>query len=293
MGRRRRQGVLEASNFGIICVTRDNVDQPWVLFEAGALAKSLQDAKVIPLLLDLDLSDLSGPLAQFQAKKVDKAGVHEVVRSINQSAPDAVPPERMDQLFEALWQQLEAEISSIPEGESSKHRRPQAEVLEELVAGVRGLDVRFRETLEMAPDLDYRRRRRRLHPGMFEDMIHMTHVMAEGPDDPLVLLLAASLLRDDIPWLYELGVDAYRAASQGTPAEASRAMRRFVRAIELIEEFPPMGEMMGVDPRRLHMLLREVRHQIESKMPVEAEPRREVRRRTSRQAGKSGPPQDK
>ncbi len=221
---------LEASNFGIICVTRDNVDQPWVLFEAGALAKSLQDAKVIPLLLDLDLSDLSGPLAQFQAKKVDKAGVHEVVRSINQSAPDAVPPERMDQLFEALWQQLEAEISSIPEGESSKHRRPQAEVLEELVAGVRGLDVRFRETLEMAPDLDYRRRRRRLHPGMFEDMIHMTHVMAEGPDDPLVLLLAASLLRDDIPWLYELGVDAYRAASQGTPAEASRAMRRFVRA---------------------------------------------------------------
>jgi hypothetical protein len=70
---------LEASSFGIICVTRENVQTPWVLFEAGALAKSLEGARVIPLLLDLDFRDITGPLAQFQAKKVEKPGVEEVI----------------------------------------------------------------------------------------------------------------------------------------------------------------------------------------------------------------------
>ncbi len=30
---------LEASKFGIICITRENIIAPWILFEAGALAK--------------------------------------------------------------------------------------------------------------------------------------------------------------------------------------------------------------------------------------------------------------
>jgi hypothetical protein len=281
---------LEASNFGIICVTRDNMDEPWLLFEAGALAKSLQDAKVIPLLLDLDLSDLAGPLAQFQAKKVDKPGVHEVLRSINKSASDAVPPERMDQLFDALWQQLEAGISSIPEGESSKHRRPQAEVLEELVAGVRGLDLRFRETLEMTPELAERRRRRRFHPMMFEEMIHMTRATAEGPEDPLIILLIASMLRDDMPWLYELGVDAYRAASHGTPAKTSRALGRFLRAIETIEQLPPLAESMGIYPREFHMLMREMRPMLESQLALQRGSNRGTRQRTARRASKDDSP---
>jgi TIR domain len=61
---------LETSNFGIICVTPENLNSPWVLFEAGALAKAMQGAKVIPLLFNLEFSDISGPLAQFQAKKM-------------------------------------------------------------------------------------------------------------------------------------------------------------------------------------------------------------------------------
>jgi hypothetical protein len=35
---------LESCNFGVICVTKDNVNAPWILFEAGALAKSMQEA---------------------------------------------------------------------------------------------------------------------------------------------------------------------------------------------------------------------------------------------------------
>lgn len=48
---------LAASNFGIVCVTSENVSSPWILFEAGALTKSLETSRVIPLLLDLEFSD--------------------------------------------------------------------------------------------------------------------------------------------------------------------------------------------------------------------------------------------
>ena len=77
---------LETCNFGISCITRENQDTPWILFEAGAIAKSMQDAKVIPLLLDLDKKEISGPLAQFQAKKVEKDEIRELIVSVNKSA---------------------------------------------------------------------------------------------------------------------------------------------------------------------------------------------------------------
>ena len=47
---------LENCKFGVICITRENLGSPWILFEAGALAKSMQDGRVIPLLLDLDFN---------------------------------------------------------------------------------------------------------------------------------------------------------------------------------------------------------------------------------------------
>lgn len=137
---------LEASNFGILCITKENVASPWVLFEAGALAKSMQGSRVVPFLLDLEFSDITGPLAQFQAKKVDRAGVFEVVQSLNQLAQTPVPEDRVRQLFEALWPELEKKVSKIPPSTTpEKHTRPQAEVMEELVASIRTLEGRFRE----------------------------------------------------------------------------------------------------------------------------------------------------
>src|SRR3972149_2740732 len=44
---------FEASNIGIVCLTRDNTESPWILFEAGALAKQVGKARVCPLLFNL------------------------------------------------------------------------------------------------------------------------------------------------------------------------------------------------------------------------------------------------
>jgi hypothetical protein len=61
---------LDRSSFGIIVVTRTNQNSQWINFEAGALSKKVGDpaVSVIPLLVDFDSpTDLTGPLAQFQA----------------------------------------------------------------------------------------------------------------------------------------------------------------------------------------------------------------------------------
>lgn len=57
---------LEASDLGLLCLTRDSLNSDWLLFEAGALSKSLDKSRVCPILFGISDADLTGPLKQFQ-----------------------------------------------------------------------------------------------------------------------------------------------------------------------------------------------------------------------------------
>jgi TIR domain len=61
---------LSEAKLGIICVTPENKNNPWLLFEAGALSKVIDQAHVCPFLIDLTPGQLAGPLSQFQANQV-------------------------------------------------------------------------------------------------------------------------------------------------------------------------------------------------------------------------------
>lgn len=246
---------LETCNFGIICTTRENLTSPWILFEAGALAKSIDGSRVIPLLLDLDFREISGPLAQFQAKKVEKNGLLEIIDSINKAATHPVPEERYRQLFEALWPDLEKKVAAIPKAASpAKQTRTQADILEELVGAVRAMESRVRDSPEESRPL---RKRGRTHPGM---LFELGQMLSEKPGDPVNILVFASALREDAPWLYELGMEAYRQASSGRSAAAKTSTRRFMRAVEMTVRGPFPLEELGIDPRMHHRLLRELTH---------------------------------
>lgn len=105
---------LEASRVGILCVTRDNLSAPWLMFEAGALAKNLDRSRVIPLLLNVEPADLSGPLSQFQAVCFDKIEVKRMVKVVNEELADnALESTVLDSVFEKWWPELEGKVQSI------------------------------------------------------------------------------------------------------------------------------------------------------------------------------------
>jgi hypothetical protein len=249
---------LEASNFGIICVTPENLKEPWILFEAGALAKSMNGSRVIPLLFNLEFSDITGPLAQFQAKKFARQGLGEVIESINEASEDGVLKERAVQLFEALWPKLETLLEAVPdEAPTEKHMRPQHEILEELVAGVRGLDSRLGDVAGIVSGearTSPRHRMRHFHPMMFEELAHL---VSDDRGDPIVLLLWAGLLREDLPWLAELLAETYRELRTGGPETGDRSIERIRRLLHNMER-GPISEMLGLRSKRTARIVREL-----------------------------------
>ncbi len=135
---------LEATHFGILCLTRDNLSAPWLLFEAGALAKSVEKARVVPLLLDLEESDLSGPLSQFQAKKATSDGFASIAHSINGVLGASIPQIRLDHLHNLAWPDLAERIRAIPsEPQPTEPIRSEPQILEDLVSQMKRFDGRL------------------------------------------------------------------------------------------------------------------------------------------------------
>ena len=80
---------LENSRVGIICLTPENLNANWILFEAGAVSKT-KDAHVCTLLLDLSPGDVQQPLGQFQHTLANSRNdVHQLVRTINSAVKKA------------------------------------------------------------------------------------------------------------------------------------------------------------------------------------------------------------
>ena len=128
---------LEKANIGIICLTHDNMEKPWILFEAGALSKSLETSKVCTLLFGIDPSDVKGPLLSFQSTKFQREDFKRLFGAINAAAGESrLEPPVLDNVFEMWWPKLEEEIAGIlksSDGETKKARRSDRNILEELL----------------------------------------------------------------------------------------------------------------------------------------------------------------
>lgn len=128
---------LEVSNIGVICLTTENTEKPWILFEAGALSKSIEKSSVCTLLFDIEPSDIKGPLTSFQATRFIKEDFKKLVIAINNAAAEArLDPSVLDDVFDMWWPKLQAEVDQIlkSEGkESKKQKRTDRDILEELL----------------------------------------------------------------------------------------------------------------------------------------------------------------
>lgn len=138
---------LQASNFGLIFITPDNTQAPWIMFEAGALAKAVDSSVVAPILFEVTQAELrDSPLVQFQLTPFDQEEIRALVHLINRTATESqVPVQTLDALFDKLWPDLQAEIVAILRNREdarttpSSAADPSVSALEELIVNTRNI----------------------------------------------------------------------------------------------------------------------------------------------------------
>jgi len=133
-------GQLADAKVGILCVTPENQGNPWLVFEAGALSKTLDQPFVCPLLFDLGPAQLTGPLAQFQALTLDRAGVLRVLQNLNNVlGHEALSQKDLEEIFEVWWPKLEQRLAEIPPIDQEEHiaKRGVEDLLEEVLGNTR------------------------------------------------------------------------------------------------------------------------------------------------------------
>ena len=130
---------LEDSSFGILCVTKENLEAPWLLFEAGALSKMMDKASVCPFIFDLKRAEVKGPILQFQSTIFEKEDVKKLLVTLNKSCGDAgLKEESLTKTFEVWWPNLEESLNKI-ESEKSEDEKGNSdkslnnEMLEEIL----------------------------------------------------------------------------------------------------------------------------------------------------------------
>ena len=80
---------LTAAKAGIICLTPNNLTAPWILFEAGGIAKTVDETRACTILIDLQPSDVSKPLGEFQHTRLNEKELLKLVKDLNNAADRA------------------------------------------------------------------------------------------------------------------------------------------------------------------------------------------------------------
>ena len=145
---------LESTYYGILCVTRDNVNAPWLVFEAGALTKAVAKSRVSPLLFNIKPTDFNGPLTQFQATQILKKDILKLVLGINRAAKEEeqIKEDLAEKIFHKWWPDLKDHFDKLakdfPESGPIKARPSKNEqMLEELLTL-----ARFQQNMLSSPE---------------------------------------------------------------------------------------------------------------------------------------------
>ncbi|MDQ0984083.1 TIR domain-containing protein [Streptomyces sp. V2I9] len=141
---------LAEANFGIICATPENQSSNWIHFEAGALAKQVDNGFVVPFLIGMRTTDLVSPISQFQAVVGDdRADVQKLLSDINSASGElALPQERLNRSFQRSWPEFESKMRGIKDislgvDPPAAVKRSGADMTEEILLLSRQFDQRL------------------------------------------------------------------------------------------------------------------------------------------------------
>lgn len=196
---------LRENDFGLVFVTPENIDAPWINFEAGALSKALK-SRLVPVIYGDDVTILNtGPLKQFQSSKnLEKDSVKQLVLDINEYASDTerLKIDKVELAFEKWWDELETELQNIPSLDTKTTK-----LEEEIPTDNQLLNVILREVKEMKRISNHSGGRNlfSLPEGLFNDLdkiqfnidkVINTDVDVYGEEEREILVTSASILED-------------------------------------------------------------------------------------------------
>ncbi|MCI8594127.1 MAG: toll/interleukin-1 receptor domain-containing protein [Oscillospiraceae bacterium] len=148
---------LAECNYGIICLTSENTNAPWINFEAGAIAKALE-ARVAALMINIKPSDIQGPLKRYQATKFEKDDVYHLISDINDTAENPLSSDVLNSTFSAIWDKMYEEIKSSIDVYTPKDFREafekkveSVEVIEEILQLVRKQNTLLNSPEQLLP----------------------------------------------------------------------------------------------------------------------------------------------
>lgn len=271
---------LEDSTFGILCVTRDNLNAPWLSFEAGALSKTMEKSFVTPLLFDIKRSEVQGPILQFQSTIIEKDDIKRLLKTLNKACGEAsIPDERLDKSFDVWYptletglNQLKNEVAHPADEDSEDDSVHSSEMLEEILELSRdnqkllkNPDSSLSDDIKQMTSLlqkiaerdtlqrDRRRRNRKYIPELMHDMEHLT-----GNKPSYGFLMGLAVLRDDFPWIYDMGKELIDTLKKEcNPEDKSIAIREFRNLLDLTFNHPIMRDMY-LDSKESLMLRKDI-----------------------------------
>ena len=242
----------------VVCLlTENSVNRPWILFEAG-MAKGKLDTSILGVALGISLKNAStGPFAQFQNCSDDEDSLTKLILQLLERIPNSEPDEETikaqvktfkDKITKILKKMPKKKTEETPNSKSSKDDSS-AKLFEEIKVMFQDLPMRIENNVRRDKRIS---RKRRFHPMMIEELVHMSRNRTVG------IMIALSLFKDSIPWMYDMGMETIKNIKAAKTKDAKRkALSEFEEMIEISMHHPMMREVF-IDSEEDHMLYREM-----------------------------------
>jgi hypothetical protein len=245
---------LDAATDVVALLTPQSLNRPWILYEAG-VAKGKLDTVVFGLTLGMPLDKASaGPFAQFQNSAADQDSMTVLVLELlRRNLPEAAPRR------EAVAREVAVFLKSIelllPSDEpdaspGSQDANTVAKLFEELKLQLHDLA----DTMTRASRMPVRTR--------LLDMRTVKRLLTTAATAPTVEIQAAAWLtllarlREDAPWLYEPGIDLYRAMMRADESALATAATEVLRIADGVQNSELYDSEF--DPRKRYTMGREL-----------------------------------
>lgn len=223
------------------------------------MAKGKLDTPILGVALGIELKDASsGPFAQFQNCGDDEDSLTKLVFQLVKRIPNSEPDKdtikfqvgKFKHSISVILEKLDAPIKKEGGTKSSADVRDiensSAKLFEEIKIMFQDLPSR----IERVNPTESRKRRRRFHPGMLEEMIHMTK------DGKLGIRIALSFYREKMPWVYDEGILLLnKIEGSKNPSIIKRHLHEFEELLMVSTRTPMMEEFLMEDKEDFYLLM--------------------------------------